>query len=115
MNHVLLVKRICILTLSFLIMTSAFANLCLATSSPSPDADQAPNLGGQGHSQHDHGQPSHNDKPPCHKGLLCCPSVTQESLSYSVVLDSRSVTLVDIFPQPLEITESIYHPPETRL
>jgi len=114
MSHVLLAKRICILTLSFLIMISAFANLCLATSSPSPNVDQTSNIEDQDHSQHDHGQPSQDHKPLCHKGLLCCPAVTQGPSSYSYVLDSRSMTPVDVFTQPFEITEPVYHPPEIR-
>jgi hypothetical protein len=115
MSHVLLIKRISILMLSFLIMVSAFTNLCLASSSPFPVADQASNLGSQDHSQHDHGQPSHNEKPQCHKGLLCCPAAAQGASSYTFLLDSRPVTSVVISFQPIEITESIYHPPEIRL
>jgi hypothetical protein len=110
----LLVKRICIFSLSFLIIASSFASLCFGSFSPFPGADQAANLEGQGHSQHGHGQPSHNHKPPCHKDLLCCPAVAQGSASYSFGLDSRAAIPADIFPQPFEMAPSVYHPPEIR-
>lgn len=115
MSHMLLAKRICLLTLSFFIVVSPFANLCFATSSPFPAGDQASNLGDQGHSHHDHGQPSQNHKTLCHKGLLCCQAIMKGTLSYSFVLDSRSAASAQIFSHPFEITELIYHPPETLL
>jgi len=111
-GQVLRVKRICILTLSFLILSSAFANLCSATSSSFPGADQAPHLKDQSYSQHDHEQSPHKDKSLCHKSLLCCPSLTQGSSSYSFVLDARLVTPVEIFPKPFEMAEPVYHPPK---
>ena len=114
-THVLLVKRICILTLSFLFLSSVFANLCSATSSSFLGADQAHHLKDQSHSQHDHEQSPHKDKSPCHKSLLCCPSLTQGSSSYSFVLDARLATPVEIFSKPFEMAELVYHPPENRL
>jgi hypothetical protein len=115
MIHVSLVKRICILTLSFLILSSAFANLCSATSSSFPSADKAPYLKDQSHSQHDHEQSPHKDKSPCPKSLLCCPLLTQGSSSYSFVLDARLVTPVEISSKPFEMAEPVYRPPENRL
>jgi hypothetical protein len=112
MGRVMLVKRICILTLSLLILTSAFTNLCLASSSPFAGADQAPNPKNQGHSNHDDEQSPHKQKSQCHMSLLCCPSVTQGSSSYSFVLDSHSLTSVAVLPQPVETAQPIYHPPE---
>ena len=53
------IKRICILVLSFLILSSAFANPCLATPSSLSRADQDPNLKDQDHSHPHHEQSQH--------------------------------------------------------
>ncbi len=112
-------KRLCVFTLSFLILFSAFANLRLATAFSFPGGDQAHCLKGPGHcpghSRHDHGRSSHKDKSPCHSGLLCCPSATEGTFHYSFALDSRPAPPIVILSRPIEIIESIYRPPKINI
>jgi hypothetical protein len=114
-TNVFVIKRIFIVILSFLILSSAFANFCWATPSLLSGADQAPDLKDQNHSQQHHEQSPDNNEVPCYKGQLCCPWITQGTSTYHFVLRSYLTTPLEISFQPQEIVKSLYHPPEVPL
>jgi hypothetical protein len=116
-DNVLVIKRIFILMLSFLILSSAFANFCWATPSSSSGTGQVPDFRDQdqGHSHQQHDQSPHKNQASCFKGQLCCPWITQGTSPYFFVLGSNAITPFEISFQPLEIARSLYHPPEVPL
>ena len=113
MMNGLAIRRVFILLLSFLVLSSAFANFCLAAPLSRPGAGQAPHLKDQGHSPHE--QSSHSDEVPCYKMQLCCPWIAQNAAIYFFVLGTTNATVFEIAFQLLDIIRPLYHPPEALL
>ena len=115
MMNGLAIRRVFILLLSFLVLSSAFANFCLAAPLSRPGAGQAPHLKDQGHSHHPPEPSSNADEAPCHKMQLCCPWIAQNAAIYFFVLGTTNATVFEIAFQLLDVVRSFYHPPEALL
>ena len=105
-------KKAWALILSFFVLSSSFASLCLANTSLLPSADYVPKIEDQDHSHHDGQTSPIKNKIPCYKGHLCCPSIVQSLPSCFFLLGSQSINPLEISFQPLEIEKSLYRPPE---
>jgi hypothetical protein len=115
MTNVFVIKRIFIIMLSFLVLSSTFANLCWATPSSSFGAGHVPDFRDQDQGHSHHQQSPQHSKIPCSKVQFCCSFIVQNSLPYAFVLSSTLMSPFEITFQPLEIPKFLYRPPEIPL
>ena len=112
MSYRLFTNRAFGVMLSFLVLSSAFANFCLTAPL---SADLAPHLKDQGHSHHPPEPSSNADEAPCHKMQLCCPWIAQNTGAYFFVPATSSAAVSEIALRLLLIVRPLYHPPEALL
>lgn len=61
--------------------------------------------------QIEHHQTDCHNKSPCQYDHFCCTAATLSTISFLSGLDSYPLNSVEIFFQPLEVTQFLYHPP----
>src|SRR4030042_1314927 len=110
----ILIKPILISILSLIILSTPISlNLCSATEFST--ADRSSSSYEENHPGHH--QPSCTDchnRSPCQYDHSCCNLAPPSTISYLAVLNSYPLNTAEILFQPLEITQSLFHPPRIR-
>ncbi len=107
-------KRVLILFLSlFLFLSPILHNVCLGEGPPSTKADSNLYSFEESHPHH-HPKTCHS-KTSCPNNFHCCIFLTESITVYFFNLDYYPATLPEIFSYPVEITKSVYHPPQIGL
>jgi len=105
-------RKLFIMILSFVFLSSLMAPVFCAAKERSPDrTGQHPCLNGQDQSHHEHS--SADNKKHCPgQSHFCCHSAINVTQSFFFVPDAYPQLSFEILFQPLEVDKTFYHPPQ---
>jgi hypothetical protein len=110
----ILIKQILIPILSLIILSTPIPiNFCLATEPSTAEGS----LSSYEENHPDHRQatcPNCRNRSPCQYVHSCCNLAPPSTISYLAVLNSNPLNTAEILFQPLEIIQSLFHPPRIR-